>query len=315
MVSEAVTSSSRTADDDSDDDVPGAPMSKSKRARAEAALSVRQAEQKEKETEREKARADAANRRLERAGRRRVDEEPDETPQPSKTSPPPDSSQPPSPQPVIATSENVSHKKANGGKRVKKLGNNQYTKNRGTDQAPASSPHGKKRLLHHALADSGDEQSVANGETSIGGTKDKGSPAVGASTEGNTSNGVGKKVGKGKRTNLNGWHAARQQQQQADEPIELTYTNMKRSLEGMVAFIQRQQLESNIGSLPHGSSGDVSPPDGTTSAEGPSPDSGGPVHSPHSIESRPFETLTSTEMAEVISRKVEAWTGRFGHLA
>nr|POF07052.1 hypothetical protein CFP56_31676 [Quercus suber] len=315
MVSEAITSSSRTADDDSDDDVPGAPISKSKKAKAEAALSIRQAEQKEKETERERARADAANRRLERAGRRRVDEDPDETPQPTKTSPPPDSSQPPSPQPLNAPSENVSHKKSTGGKKVKKLGNNQYTKNRGGDQVPASSPHGRKRLLHHTLADSGDEQSVANGETSVGGAKDKASPAVGASTESNITNGVGRKVGKGKRTNLNGWHAARQQQQQADEPVELTYTNMKRSLDGMLAFIQRQQFESNIGKLESGSSEDVTSADDTINAEGPSPGSGGLVQSPPSVEGKPFEALTSTEMAEVISRRVEAWTGKYGHLA
>lgn len=329
MVSEAITTSgSRTADEDSDEDGMGAPLSKSKKAKADAAMSVRQAEQKEKEGEREKARADAANRRLERAGRRRVEggpqpqstmgmtdgdaDELDETSKPDGTSPPLDSSQPPSPPPSGAQAEKASHKKGISGKRVKKLGNNQYTRNRGIDQAPASSPHGRKRLLHQNTVDSGDEQSVANGETSNGTAKDKGSPAVGAGTEhGGTTNGVAKKFGKGKKTNLNGWHAARQQQQQSDEPVELTFSNMKRSLDGMLAFIHRQHLDSNLAP----SSEEQTPPDGAAAVEGPSPDSGGAVQSPLSLEGKPFEDMSSAAMAEAIRRKVDIWRGRFGHLA
>ena len=57
----------------SDDDRPGTAAGKSKKARAEAAQTARQAEMREKEKERERARAEAAGRRQERAGRRRLD--------------------------------------------------------------------------------------------------------------------------------------------------------------------------------------------------------------------------------------------------
>ena len=72
-VSESITSISRTATVEDESDEETATASRIKKARADAAQTARQAELREKEKERERARADAAGRRQERAGRRRVD--------------------------------------------------------------------------------------------------------------------------------------------------------------------------------------------------------------------------------------------------
>ncbi|KAK6438055.1 Histone deacetylase complex subunit [Oleoguttula sp. CCFEE 5521] len=160
--SEAYPAALRTSaiEDDTDDEEENTPASRAKKARADAVQTARQIEQREKEKERERARAEAAGRRQQRAGRRRDGEPSDETPNPTRTSPLA-SSQPESPPPESTHPEKISHKKGAGAKRVKRLGNNQYTKHRpdGTTTTLASSPQSRKRHLHAStsLPSSGDE--------------------------------------------------------------------------------------------------------------------------------------------------------------
>lgn len=120
------------------------------------------------------------------------------------------------------------------GKKVKKLGNNQYTRSRG-DSAAASSPHGRKRLLHSGGTSSGDEQAPGSDGN---GMNPSGMPSA---HEGPISNGGGGRGrwGKSKRggINSNGYRNI------TSEPMERTIPNMARNLDGMIAFIQRAQLE------------------------------------------------------------------------
>ncbi|KAK4561264.1 Histone deacetylase complex subunit [Recurvomyces mirabilis] len=207
-------------DDDSDDD--NTATSRQKKVRADAVQSAKKAELQDKEVGRERARAEAAGRRQERAGRRRVDEgDEDETPRPdtsARTSPPP-SSQPPSP-PAHPASDKIPQKRFPG-KKVKKLGNNQYTKARElSGQINASSPHSKKRNLAPGHASSGDEQ-AGNGDshpTNTSNSTNKNSP--GGAQEPTARIPIGK-PGKGKHKLLNGLAQSKHQQllQQQQQPV------------------------------------------------------------------------------------------------
>ncbi|KAK5113010.1 hypothetical protein LTR85_011032 [Meristemomyces frigidus] len=311
--SESITSLSRTAtvDDESDEDNPSA--SRAKKARADLVQLQRQAELREKEKERERARAEAAGRRLERAGRRRVDEEAgDETPKPStsaRTSPPP-SSQPPSP-PTFIAPDKIPQKKGPG-KKTKKLGNNQYTKNRDfSNLALLSSPHSKKRQLvnNQGGASSGDEQ-MPNGDThptNTSNSTNKNSPGHenGATV---VAKGVGKFAGKGKhKAGLNGHPPTAQTAQ------EMSIHDMNRQMDAMAMCMQRAQVEM---------AGDRTPPGSDMMASRFHPDvaalaglAGGAVQAPDAAtgasEERPFEELSSMEMADRVQRNIRKWKTKY----
>lgn len=333
-VSESITSMSRTAtvDDESDDDNPSA--SRAKKARADAVQEQRQAELREKEKERERARAEAAGRRLERAGRRRVDgwspgramgrqtlttfsdEAADETPKQSasaRTSPPP-SSQPPTP-PMFSAPDKVSHKKGPG-KKTKKLGNNQYTKNRDmSNLGLLSSPHSKKRHLanNQGGASSGDEQ-MPNGDshpTNTSNSTSKNSPGHenGVTT---ASKGASKFAGKGKnKAGANGHAPAAQTAQ------EMTIPEMKRQMDAMVMIMQRAQVEM---------AGDRTPPGRDLMASRFPPDvsalaglAGGAVQAPDAAvittAETPFDELSSMEMADRLQRTISGWMAQYADVA
>jgi hypothetical protein len=258
---------------------------------------------REKEKEKEKARAEAAGRRQERAGRRRVDDDiGDETPKQSnsaKTSPPP-SSQPGSPRASNAP-DKVPPKKGPG-KKMKKLGNNQYT-NKSRDTA-ASSPHGRKR--NGAGASSG-EENITNGETAhLPNGAGKGSPEHSVGPKG--------KFGKGKNKAVNGV--------KLEDPADLTVAAMKRRMELMAAFISKAQMETAGGDkTPLGSVGTgngevgfaVQPP--TPVVEKGDPASvGGGNGALESENGKKFEEMSAMEMADVVSRSINGWHQRFDHL-
>ena len=289
--------------------------SKTKKARAEAAQTARQAEVREKEKEREKARTEAAGRRQERAGRRRADDElADETPTASTRPSPPPSSQPASPPQNLP--EKISHKKG-AGKKVKKLGNNQYTKLREQGITP-SSPHSKKRQLAkdgQGTLSSGDEQ-LPNGETHTSKSTSKNSP------DHPNGKGIGGKFGKGKKNGLMGANGAHKAGHLAGlENGERTLASMNRSIDAMARSIAAAQLEM---------AGSWTPP--STAAAG---QRGGPVMAPTSeplglvdgaadgsaaavgggVDGKVPEGLTAMEMADVVSRGINEWQRRFAHLA
>jgi hypothetical protein len=306
-VSETGLSLSRNAtiEDESDEDgEEGSFSSRSKKAKADAAMTARQSEQREKETERERARAEAAGRRQARAGRRRQDgeysiaelkhtktslttptiDDMDDVPKlggsNSNASPPP-SSQPESPPP--ATQEKQSNKKV-AGRKVKRLGNNQYTKHRGEAPTSAgngvSSPHSKKRG-NNSHTSSGDEHALTNGngESNSTSTPDLPQPSV-------TTNGTGKgggRWGKGKKNALlNG--AAK-----TTEPAELTIPGMAKNLDFMIMFIHRARSEVAADRARLGSE--------------------------RSPGSRAEGELEAMEMAEQLTVGIREWQGRFSETA
>lgn len=275
-----------TRNGSSDEESEGEHNGRSKKARAEAVQTQRQAEVREKEKERDRARADAAGRRQERAGRRRVEDElVEDTPRATtsaKTSAPP-SSQPASP-PVHLVPEKLSHKKG-AGKKTKKLGNNQYTKLREQGGVP-SSPHSKKRqLASHGTVSSGDEQ-LPNGETNTSNSTNKNSPDH--TSGGPVSKGPGR-FGKNKKNGLNG-NGAKGANGDGNGG-ERTMASMNRTLEAMSRSIAAAQLElagSGVGGAvrePGGGGGD-----------------------------RPFEELSAMEMADVVSRGIYEWQTRWAHM-
>ncbi|KAK4937492.1 hypothetical protein LTR28_009814 [Elasticomyces elasticus] len=136
---------------ESDDEAGSGKLSASsaKKVRAAAAQTQRQKELEQQEKDRAAQRAEAAGRRQQRAGRRRGDDaEPSETPAPKPASP---SSQPASRLPSPAsdpppTAVPKAHPKkaagANGKSHKKRLGRNQYTKDR--DNPVTESPRKPK---------------------------------------------------------------------------------------------------------------------------------------------------------------------------
>ena len=310
-VSESGPSHSRNLaiEDESDEDgEDGSFAGRSKKAKADAAMTARQFEQREKDNERERARAEAAGRRQARAGRRRQDGEPSivELKQPktsltesttddmddvpklggsnSNPSPPP-SSQPESPPPT--TQEKVSNKKV-AGRKVKRLGNNQYTKHRGEAPTSAgngtSSPHNKKRG-NNSHTSSGDEHALANGNGESNSTSTPDLPLPSVTSNGNT-NGNGKgggRWGKGKKNALlNG--AAK-----TTEPAELTIPGMAKNLEFMIMFIHSARSEVAADRARLGSE--------------------------RSPGSRAEGELEAMEMAEQLTVGIREWQGRFSETA
>lgn len=291
-----------TIDDESDEDnEEGGFSGRSKKVKAEAAMTARQSEQREKENERERARAEAAGRRQARAGRRRQDGEfttaydrideikhanipaeldADETPKLNSTShaSPPPSSQPESPPP--ATLEKSTQKRG-AGRKIKRLGNNQYTKHRGEAPTSAgngtSSPHSKKRA-NNSHTSSGDEHLLANGngESNSTSTPDIPIPA----TTGNGNGKGGGRWGKKKNAFANGTAA------KPIEPAERTIPNMARNLDAMMGFIQRAQTEAASDRARLGSE--------------------------RSPSSRAEGELEAMELAEELTRGIREWQGRFG---
>jgi len=279
-------------EDDSEDELAGTEPGRGKRARADAVQSARQAQLAEKEKERERARADAAGRRQERAGRRRVEDEPVEEasiPNTSARASPPPSSPHESPQPLAASGK-VSHKKG-AGKKIKKLGNNQYTKH----HIPASPPGGKKSVATNNRNLSSGEDAETNGNSQQklvnGNGLSKSSPERPAVVKG--------KFGRGRHKGVNG-HGVK-----PDEPAELTMLTMKRRMDAMSAYVAKAQAEL---------SGDRTPSNGGTSrvsveAVG---SVGGAAQSPPSGHT--FEAMTALEKADVVSRGISEWREKFSVL-
>lgn len=263
-------------------------------------MTARQYEQREKDIERERARLEAANRRQARAGRRRqdgkslgeivvlqerhadpfIEGEQDETPKVNSTShaSPPPSSQPESPPPPAQ--EKLSHKKG-AGRKVKRLGNNQYTKHRGEAPTSAgngiSSPHSKKRA-NNSHTSSGDEHHLVNGNAESNSTSTPDLPLPVTSNGNGTGKGGGR-WGKGKKNALLNGHA------KPTEPAERTIPNMARNLEAMLSFIQRSQVEVATDRARLGSE-----------------------RSPASLAEGELEAM---DLAENLTKGIREWQGRF----
>ncbi|KAK5019355.1 Histone deacetylase complex subunit [Cryomyces antarcticus] len=266
----------------------------SKKLRGAAAKNHRNREVRERDKEREVARAEAAGRRKERAGRRRAEdsEPPDDTPNPKASTKdtqhePPTSQRSPENLPS-ATATTTSHKKQGRPPQKRgRLGRNQYTKDR--DQAPASitgSPHRSHSRLNGSLDDPS-----CNGETN--GKHANGSGADSGSSE--------HKNGKGKNKGKNG---------QAGGLERTTMNEMKKRVATILDFISRTQVEM---------AGEGTPPSADSSTKGAmraiaiglepmlAGDSGG-----GDSDDREFKDLSSTEMMDVLTRKLVIWQKEFG---
>jgi hypothetical protein len=296
-----------TIEDESDEEgEDGSFSSRSKKAKADAAMTARQSEQREKENERERARAEAAGRRQARAGRRRQDgkspiaelkhtetlltksttEDMDDVPKlggSNSNASPPLSSQPESPPPAMQ--EKQSNKKV-AGRKVKRLGNNQYTKHRGEAPTSAgngiSSPHSKKRG-NNSHTSSGDEHALTNGNGESNSTSTPDLPLPSVTSNGNGNGKGGGRWGKGKKNALlNG--AAK-----TTEPAELTIPGMAKNLDFMIMFIHRARSEVAADRARLGSE--------------------------RSPGSRAEGELEAMEMAEQLTVGIREWQGRFSETA
>jgi hypothetical protein len=305
-----------TIEDESDDDgEEGSFGGRSKKAKADAAMTARQYEQREKDVERERARAEAAGRRQARAGRRRQDGESrtvrlkairtsltdpptegelDDVPKlggsASQASPPP-SSQPESPPPTT-TQEKLSSKKV-AGRKVKRLGNNQYTKHRGEAPTSAgngngiSSPHSKKRT-NTSHTSSGDEHALTNGNAESNSTSTPDLPLPSVTSNGNTTTTNGTAIATGKGTGRWGKgkkNALLNGSSKATEPAELTIPGMAKNLDFMILFIHRAKSE-------------VAADRARLGAE-------------RSPGERAEGELEAMELAEELTRGIREWQGRF----
>lgn len=206
----------------------------------------------------------------------------------------PRSSQPASPPPSGLGDRGTTTKRAPV-RKGRRLGNNQYTKHR--DPTAVLSPHSKRR---EAGLSSGEEQ-AGRGDSTTSHSVNKASPV--RDTNGG---GRGGRIGKGRYKAVNG--AAKN-----DEPIERTFVNMKRSLDFMMAFVAKQQIDM---------AGDRTPlsfePPSAQNA-GPSLATGGAVQSLDSgsasdMNTQTFGQLNAMEMADIFSRNVEKWNRLYSHL-
>lgn len=230
----------------------------------------------------------------------------EDTPKPSEgkePSPPLPSSQPPSPPTFVQPTQ-----KKGPGKKAKRLGTNQYTKNRDISQPGiTSSPHRRKGAgKENHGASSGDEP-TANGDThptATSNSTNKNSPGSGNNEVATGKGKFGK--GKGKAANGNGV-----KHPTAEE--ERTITNMKKTLDGMMGFITKTQLEL---------AGEKTPP-GANLTNGEDSRlammSGGAVQPPAAdspaTPDRPFDELSSREMMDVMTRNIMQWQTRFAQYA
>ena len=205
-------------------------------------------------------------------------DEGDETPKAgasAKASPPP-SSLPPSP-PVFTAPEKLPPKKGPG-KKTKKLGNNQYTKNRDlAHHNLISSPHSKKRQLANTHGISSGDEPMLNGETHPTNTSNSTNKNSPGRENGVTIKAVSK-FGKGKNKATNGHPVAL-------SPQDMSIADMKRHMDAMKLYMQRAQAEY----------GEPLTPDGTGE--------------------KPFEQMSSMEMIAPIEKSIDNWCARFADRA
>ncbi|PNS18071.1 hypothetical protein CAC42_4030 [Sphaceloma murrayae] len=238
-------------DAESDDDVPTT-KSALKRARAAAAETQRQREMKDREKAREQAREEAAGRRQARAGRRRADEpDSDELPKPPSGKPSPTTSRPASPPEIEVTLPSSSHKKSH--KKAKRLGRNQYTRDRPSPPA-VKVPSGSSAPSGHGSSSSGEEKdaklqasgghspaSLAEATGQSGSTSANGNGS--GSGNGNGSGDRGEKKGRGK-------HKKKAEDEKRDRDRDRDRDRKKdpipeleRQTAWMMEFVQRYQAE------------------------------------------------------------------------
>ena len=174
--------------------------------------------------------------------------------------------------------EKVSHKKGAGGK-VKKLGNNQYTKLRESQTAAASA------TTTQPSGTSGDEQPQSHPPPPS--SQAASAPAKPSPPDRNHKSRLPK--GKGKAGLANGNTADR-------EPPPHTLAAMSRSVDAMAAFVR--QARSDLGG------GWEEAATTTTTAAG---RAGG--------DEVPWEAMSAAQMAAVVERSIEQWREQFGGLA
>ncbi|PSK42384.1 hypothetical protein B9Z65_4298 [Elsinoe australis] len=243
-------------DADSDDEVPTT-KSALKRARAAAAETVRQREMRDREKAREQAREEAAGRRQARAGRRRNDEQDsDDLPKPAPSKDSPSASRHASPPEIEVTIPSSVHKKS--GKKGKRLGRNQYTKDRETSPPrPSKGPHSAAASAHNSSSSGGEEKDKLDAAHSASGGSGKHSPAslsaentngqpngssVSISGPGSTTDKASHHKGRGKHAR--GKHAKATDEHKAErERNKNPIPELERQTAYMLDFIARYQAE------------------------------------------------------------------------
>lgn len=240
-------------DAESDEDATSGSRSALKKARAQAAELQREKDRREQEKNRVQQRAEAAKGRQARAGRRRADGESDpvivrlhalspaesesvETPKLEPTPLPPPSSQPPSPPTIELNPPSSSHKK--GGKKAKRQGRNQYTKEKDTTspsrKATASNSSGdenKSKPVEAATATATSSTAAPSKTSPNGSGQEAPAPVV---------KGKGRWKGKGRNA------AAASDSDSKKDKSELTLKDMDRATQLMLDFLERNVPQQHI---------------------------------------------------------------------
>lgn len=296
-----------------------ATVSSLKKARSAAAENQRLKEAREREKARELQRAEAAGRRKERAGRRRgegvhnqvlvvpfmltlPESEPvEETPKPTSHPKPSvaPSSQPPSP-PVSAPPPppSSSHKKG-AGKKQKRLGRNQYTKDRDFPPKGAASPRRGKSQMNHVS--SGDEPTLSTSNKAANGVSNS------TSNSKNSPNGATEAIAPVKRGR---WaHKVTKGSKQATGDSDGSKDKAKENPSVPDLNKKAQAMLEYIGKMQVDLAGERTPPGGSGGLEGGAVQ---PVTSAATGTKKEFNSLSSREMMYELTREIMAWQKNFG---
>jgi len=297
-------------DAESDEDAPSSSRSALKKARAHAAEIQREKDRREQEKSRVHQRAEAAKGRQARAGRRRADGKPwacplslsailmptesepaENTPKLEPTPLPPASSQQPSPPTIELDPPSSSHKK--GGKKAKRQGRNQYTK-----EKDAMSPSRKANTSNSSGEESKTKSSEATAAVATTAAPTKTSPN-GSGQEAPSApvvKGKGRWKGKGRNA------AAASDSDSKKDKSELTIKDMDRATQLMLDFIEKnvpqQQIVTGHSMLRNASTAGMYglPPRTTPAAP---------------VPEKPDEQLSSADLAEKLRLGIATFRTKF----
>ncbi|KAI9814330.1 MAG: hypothetical protein M1832_005910 [Thelocarpon impressellum] len=309
--SNAITHPTSLAAESDDDDGKGS-INGVKKIRGAAARNHREKELRDRYKERE--RADAAGRRKGRAERRRGDESdpsdeyPASRPTSTKdgvegTSQPPE--QAPQAQPDTppsnaqnATTTSAQRKTGRPPARRGRVGRNQYTRDRDLRADEGDGARERSRSRDGARRDDGNSGNSSNGNGNGSGSGSGNGSGNGASGANGTSTAA-------LQASTNG-ESGRPSRPRYMHPQRTTMNEMKRRVAAILEFISRTQVEL---------AGETTPPEGTGSllrqlAEGlPSIMVNG---GRGEVGEKEFALLSSTEMMDVLTRKLVLWQQEFG---
>ena len=221
-----------------------------------------------------------------------LDSEPiqDTTPRPDDATPAPLPSQPPSPSASVPPQQppSTSHKKGANKKPHKRLGRNQYTKDRDFPPKVVASPHRPKSQPSNALTSSSEE--AANMKNSPNPSND----TAGAASKARTS--------KPKPKNVRQLVAESEDAKEGARDA-MTLADMNKSASMMIEYIAKAQIDVATERVPASvlslDSSETRPPESANTV----------------VQQHPFKDLTSREMMDALTSQIMLWQKEYADTA